>query len=402
MMTLKKLWKMFTEREGSKEARTARKGSVGNIAALWTPARSVFGYGIILLERLQAAYADYARGPEGRGLMLPSVCRRGALLSGAGSTCRIALVFCILFYFPATAANMAEVIHGKLAAARQNGEGLGGMVYSETEVERLVSANSGNEDGLAEGVPEPEGLLPPRPLIYSSYTVQPGDMIGLLSLTFGLNQDTLISVNRILNTRSIQAGKTLLIPNQDGVMHTVGQNETLEGIARQYEASVSEIVTVNELFSERVNAGASIFIPNAKLDSTKLQEINGDLFIWPVRGRITSRYGYRINPVTNRRGFHAGLDISANTGVPIKAAMSGMVLSTGYNDIFGYFVIISHHSSYRTMYAHMSVISTKPGAYVGTGQVIGNVGNTGQSSGSHLHFQVYKSGLTVNPVLLMN
>jgi murein DD-endopeptidase MepM/ murein hydrolase activator NlpD len=308
----------------------------------------------------------------------------------------------MLFYFFPTAVTMAKMIHGKLAVMKQNGGGQGGMVYSETEMERLISANADAEDGLIEGVPGPEGLLTPRPLIYSSYTVQPGDMIGLLSLTFGLNQDTLISVNRISNTRSIQAGQTLLIPNQDGIMHSVGQDETLEGIARQYEASVSEIVTVNELFSQRVNAGSSIFIPNAMLDSATLQEINGDLFIWPVRGRITSRYGYRVNPVTSQRGFHAGLDISANTGVPIKAAMSGMVLSTGYNDVLGYFVLISHHSSYRTLYAHMNVIRAKPGAYVKTGQVIGDVGNTGQSTGSHLHFQVYKNGLTVNPVLLMN
>ncbi|MDR1256253.1 MAG: M23 family metallopeptidase [Spirochaetaceae bacterium] len=324
--------------------------------------------------------------------------------SGRRNMIRAALVLCVFFYFPATAVNMATELRGKLAAVKQNGGdgGLGGMVYSETEMEQLVSANADAEDGLVNGVPEPEGLSAPRPLIYSSYTVQPGDMIGLLSSTFGLNQDTLISVNHISNTRSIQSGKTLLIPNQDGVMHTVGQNETLEGIARQYEASVSEIVTVNELFSERVNAGASIFIPNARLDSTKLQEINGDLFIWPVRGRITSRYGYRVNPVTSQRGFHSGLDISANTGVPIKAAMSGMVLSTGYNDVFGYFVLVSHHSSYRTLYGHMSIIRTKPGAYVKTGQVIGDVGNTGQSTGSHLHFQVYKNGLTVNPTLLMN
>ncbi|MDR0383365.1 MAG: M23 family metallopeptidase [Spirochaetaceae bacterium] len=317
---------------------------------------------------------------------------------------RAAILFCIFFYFPATAANMATAISGRLNPIEQNAEdgGLGGMVYSEQEMERIISENPNAENIVIEGVPEPEELSVPRPLIYSSYTVRSGDMIGLIASSFGLNQDTLISVNNISNTRSIQVGKRLLIPNQDGVIHTVLRNETLEEIARKYETQVANISAVNELFSERVNAGSGIFIPNAKLDSTKLQEINGDLFIWPVRGRITSRYGYRTNPVTGRRGFHSGLDISANTGVPIKAAMSGMVLSTGYNDIFGYFVIISHHSSYRTLYGHMSVIRTKPGVRVGTGQVIGDVGNTGQSTGSHLHFQVYKNGLTVNPVLLMN
>jgi murein DD-endopeptidase MepM/ murein hydrolase activator NlpD len=120
-----------------------------------------------------------------------------------------------------------------------------------------------------------------------------------------------------------------------------------------------------------------------------------------VRGRITSRYGYRVNPVTLRRGFHAGLDIGANTGVPIRAAMRGRVTSAGYSDVFGNFVIISHNSNYRTLYGHMDVIRTQTGAYVDTGELIGDVGNTGQSTGPHLHFQVYKNGHTVNPALLM-
>jgi murein DD-endopeptidase MepM/ murein hydrolase activator NlpD len=276
------------------------------------------------------------------------------------------------------------------------------MDYSEKEIEQIVSVNSEFETGLVEGVPEPEEFSMPQMLIYSSYTVQSGDMIGFISSNFGLNQDTLISVNAISNTRSIQVGKNLLIPNQDGIMHKVSRGETLNEIAVKYNVPADAIVTANELFSEMVNAGTEIFIPNAKLDSTKLQEINGDLFIWPVRGRITSGYGYRRSPITGLRSFHSGIDIGANTGVPIKAAMAGRVISAGYNDVFGYFVVISHHSNYRTLYGHMSVIRTETGAYVRMGDIIGSVGNTGQSSGSHLHFQVYKNGLTISPIRLIN
>jgi murein DD-endopeptidase MepM/ murein hydrolase activator NlpD len=316
---------------------------------------------------------------------------------------RALVVFCIFYYFPGSAVNLAKTIHGKLSLVQFDGAGgRGGMDYSEKEIEQLVSANSEFENSLVEGIPEPEEFSMPQTLIYSSYTVQPGDMIGLISSTFGLNQDTLISVNSISNTRSIQVGKKLLIPNQDGIMHKVLRGETLDKIAEKYKVHTSAIVTANELFSERVNVGTEVFIPNAKLDSTKLQEINGDLFIWPVRGRITSGYGYRKSPITGLRSFHSGIDISAITGVPIKAAMAGRVTSAGYNDVFGYFVVVSHHSNYRTLYGHMSLIRTETGAYVRTGDIIGNVGNTGQSRGSHLHFQVYKSGLTVNPIRLIN
>jgi murein DD-endopeptidase MepM/ murein hydrolase activator NlpD len=313
---------------------------------------------------------------------------------------RAALVFCICFYLPPSAANFCSFVY-KTAGEKKTsaaGEGLGGMDYSEKELEQIIGVAL---DENVDGIPEPEEFSMPQTLIYSLYTVQRGDIIGFISSNFGLNQDTLISVNNISNTRSIPVGKKLLIPNQDGIMHNVSPGETLDKIAERYEVNAVSIVTANELFSEKINAGSSIFIPNAKLDTTKLQEINGDLFIWPVRGRLSSRYGYRKNPITGLRGFHSGIDISANTGVPIKAAMAGRVISTGYNDIFGNFVVVSHHSNYRTLYGHMSVIRTETGAYVRGGQTIGDVGNTGQSTGSHLHFQVYKNGLTVNPLLLM-
>ncbi|MDR3356500.1 MAG: M23 family metallopeptidase [Spirochaetaceae bacterium] len=316
---------------------------------------------------------------------------------------RALAVVCVLYYLPASAANLSKTIHSKLSVMQFGGAGgRGGMDYSEKQIEQIVSLISEFEDRLIEGIPEPEEFSMPRTLIYSSYTVQPGDMIGFISSNFGLNQDTLISVNGISNTRSVQVGKKLLIPNQDGIMHKVSRGETLNGIAEKYMVHAAAIVTANELFSEKVNAGTEIFIPNAKLDSTRLQEINGDLFIWPVRGRITSGYGYRKSPITGLRSFHSGIDISANTGVPIKAAMAGRVISAGYNDVFGYYVVISHHSNYRTLYGHMSLIRTETGAYVRTGAVIGDVGNTGQSRGAHLHFQVYKNGLTVNPIRLMN
>ncbi|MDR0684261.1 MAG: M23 family metallopeptidase [Spirochaetaceae bacterium] len=315
---------------------------------------------------------------------------------------RALVVCCIFYYFPASAANLAAAIHDKVYIEQfDSSGGRGGMDYSEKEIEQIISTNPELETSLVEGIPEPEEFSMPQTLIYSSYTVQSGDMIGFISSTFGLNQDTLISVNGISNTRSIQVGKKLLIPNQDGIMHKVSRGETLDEIAKKYNVHTASIVTANELFSERVNSGTEVFIPNAKLDSTRLQEINGDLFIWPVRGRITSGYGYRKSPITGLRSFHSGIDLSANTGVPIKAAMAGRVISAGYNDVFGYFVVISHHSNYRTLYGHMSVIRTEAGAYVRTSDIIGNVGNTGQSRGSHLHFQVYKNGLTVNPILLM-
>jgi murein DD-endopeptidase MepM/ murein hydrolase activator NlpD len=251
------------------------------------------------------------------------------------------------------------------------------------------------------GAAEPESYSQARMFLYVPYTVVKGDIIGEIAKTFGLYEDTIISVNGIRNSRLLQIGQVLKIPNQDGILHKTGQGETLQDLAKRYNVEAASIQTANELFSETISAGATLFIPGTRLDWVSLQEINGDLFIWPVRSYITSNYGYRRSPFTGLRQFHTGLDIGAPSGTPIAAAMSGRVSTAGFDATLGNYVVITHHSGYRTLYGHMSVIRTRPGAYVRTGERIGDVGSTGLSTGPHVHFTVYKNGVTVNPRTLM-
>ena len=261
-----------------------------------------------------------------------------------------------------------------------------------------------NQTGLdleITGIPEPEEYSRPHMLTFNSYTLEKGDMIGSIAVRTGLNEDTLISVNNIKNTRLLQIGQAIRIPNQDGVFYTVKTGDTLENIAEKYNTTVSHIKTVNELFSDTLAPDTSIFIPGAKMDWVNRQEINGDLFIWPCGGYVSSPYGYRIAPFARSRQFHSGLDIGAPMGAPVRAAMSGRVSQVGYDDSFGNYAVISHHSGYRTFYAHMSEVKTRAGAFVETGERIGDVGSTGLSTGPHLHFTVYKDGVTVNPRSLM-
>jgi len=249
---------------------------------------------------------------------------------------------------------------------------------------------------------EPEEFSKASLLLYDTYVVRSGDNISTLAIIFGLNQDTIISINKITNTRLLQINKILKIPNQDGILHTVSGTDTLVSVAEKYKADAETIKIVNELFSDSISAGTELFIPGAKLDWVSLQEINGDLFIWPVSGAITSPYGYRWSPFNgSRREFHSGIDIRGSMGTPIKAAMSGRVSRVGYDGSLGNYVIINHHSGYRTLYGHMSVIRVRTGAYVAMGERIGDVGSTGLSTGPHLHFVVYKDGVTVNPRTLM-
>jgi murein DD-endopeptidase MepM/ murein hydrolase activator NlpD len=281
-------------------------------------------------------------------------------------------------------------------------DGIGGTVLYETAFGEVGTEGETDISAAESAIMEPEAFLKSRSLIYDSHTVQSGDNISSLAISFGLNQDTIISTNKITNTRLLQINRVLKIPNQDGILHTVAKGDTLGSIAEKYKVEQESIITANELFSENLRTGIDLFIPGAKLDWVRLQEINGELFIWPVNGAITSPYGYRRNPFDgSRRQFHSGLDIRGAHGTPIRAAMSGRVSQVGYDGTLGNYVVINHHSGYRTLYAHMSLIRTRTGAYVAQGERIGDVGSTGWSTGPHLHFTVYKNGVTMNPRALM-
>ena len=122
--------------------------------------------------------------------------------------------------------------------------------------------------------------------------------------------------------------------------------------------------------------------------------------ILPVRGWITSYFGYRNETfyADHDLRFHRGLDIAAEMGSPVLASAAGQVIHRGYDDTgYGKMVIIDHGYNVKTVYAHMSEIKIQKGAYVVRGKVIGLVGNTGKSTGPHLHYEIQISGVPVDP-----
>ncbi len=114
--------------------------------------------------------------------------------------------------------------------------------------------------------------------------------------------------------------------------------------------------------------------------------------------RLASGYGMRMHPILKIRKMHKGMDFAASKGTPIYASGNGKVIKAYRSDTYGNVVYIDHGYGYETVYAHMSKIKTKKGAKVKRGELIGYVGNTGRSSGPHLHYEVHKNGKTVNPI----
>ena len=119
--------------------------------------------------------------------------------------------------------------------------------------------------------------------------------------------------------------------------------------------------------------------------------------IWPTRGWVSSRFGYRISPFTNQKEFHKGIDISTRMNTPVIAPADGLIASVGQDHGMGNMVTINHSYGVKTRYGHVSKVLVKKGEYVKRGQKIALVGNTGRTTGPHLHYEVYLNGLPVNP-----
>jgi len=118
---------------------------------------------------------------------------------------------------------------------------------------------------------------------------------------------------------------------------------------------------------------------------------------WPVRGAVNSEFGNRLSPWTKAPEFHSGLDISANSGTPVRSPAAGTVIHAGPHSEYGLAVIIDHGQDVRSLYGHLSKIHVKPGQTVERGTELALSGNTGRSSGPHLHYEVMVRGQAVNP-----
>jgi len=243
-------------------------------------------------------------------------------------------------------------------------------------------------------MPEPEDKL----VKYSVYEVRKGDTLSEIANQYDLSVDSLISINGFTSAKSLRPGQLIKVPSESGILYVSSKSSTVQEIAATYNINADRIIEANGLLSESIVPGKSLFLPDVKLPSAMLREISGTLFKWPVRGRITSWFGWRKDPFTGRRSFHNALDIAAPYGSAICAPMDGRVIEAGYSPILGKYVMMSHSGGWRTLYGHMSEILVQEGQYVSLGRTLGRIGTTGYSTGPHCHFEVIKNGSLVNPL----
>ena len=238
---------------------------------------------------------------------------------------------------------------------------------------------------------------------WQTYKVKKGDSVSKIAAAFSVSMDAIISSNGITNVRALREGQTLRIPNMDGIPYTVKTGDSLSRISQAMGVPLEAILDANDIQSDIINAGTSLFIPGARMSREDLKMALGELFIYPLKGsRLSSPFGWRDDPISGVRRHHAAVDLSAPQGTPVFAAMEGTVLVLSYDRTYGNFIILSHPGGYQTMYAHLNSFSIKQGGQVAQGAQIGTVGNTGYSTGPHLHFAIFKNSRAVNPLDLMN
>jgi murein DD-endopeptidase MepM/ murein hydrolase activator NlpD len=235
------------------------------------------------------------------------------------------------------------------------------------------------------------------------YVIQPGDTLSQLALDYDLNMDTIVSFNQIPDAYRMMPGDVYQLPNRDGLLHQVASGDTLLGLAEEYGSSLNAILDANSLASSDILPGQAIFIPGARMNDTDLRLALGELFIYPTVGRFTSGFGNRIDPFTGTIRFHNGVDWANSIGTPVRAAMAGTVVRVE-NQIgnYGKFVIIEHPKGFQTLYAHLNTINVRRGQYVSQNELIGRMGNTGRSTGSHLHFTIFKNMVPVDPLAYLH
>jgi murein DD-endopeptidase MepM/ murein hydrolase activator NlpD len=258
-----------------------------------------------------------------------------------------------------------------------------------------------------------------------TYTVRAGDTLTGIASKTGVSMMTIWWANKLHAKDELKVGQQLVIPPVNGLVVTVGTNDTLASVAAAHNLDPQAIVTTNQLTDTTLVIGQVLILPGAQgaaiptpkptaptsLASVSrstsrtssggsgtvapLNDYSGGKFAWPVPGGFISQYFHYGHPA---------VDIAADYGTPIHAAADGVVTYAGWrNNGGGYQVWISHGSGLYTTYNHMSSVSVSAGQSVGRGDFIGRVGATGDATGPHCHFEVWigpiwDGGVRVNPL----
>lgn len=270
----------------------------------------------------------------------------------------------------------------------------------------FASSPNGTEVSAPEASPagtsETEKPLPvKRPLILQ-HVVKQGETLVQIASLLGVSAGELMADNRLLSAEALRPGMTLRA-SRDGILHRIKSGQTLTDISLTYGVPVAQIAEKNGIADPQVVfAGEEIVIPRGTSSIWKSvvrlsrgQEVR---FIRPVEGEVVAGFGWRVHPVLGVRDHHNGIDFDVPIGTPVHAAAMGLVYFVGDQEGPGTLIILEHADGYYTAYGHLSKTLVHVGQFVEMGQPIAESGNTGISSGPHLHFEVRNQDFPADPL----
>ncbi len=242
----------------------------------------------------------------------------------------------------------------------------------------------------------PVAAVQPSQQSIRKHTVVPGDTLSDIAQQYGIDLETLMAANPGISDLIHPGDQLAILPNK-GVIHQVSIGDTLWDIARTYGIQVDAIKSANSKNDDQVAVGEKLFIPGARWAraDTAVARASVSRFIWPTRGEISSSFGWRWGRL------HAGVDLANDIGTYVMAARAGQVIWAGWRGGYGYTVMLDHGGGYVSLYGHLDDYFVERGQYVRAGQRIASMGNTGNSTGPHLHFEIQKDGQPVDPMGLL-
>ncbi|MCL2244789.1 MAG: M23 family metallopeptidase [Treponema sp.] len=228
------------------------------------------------------------------------------------------------------------------------------------------------------------------------YTPSQGEDLLFLAARCNVPYSALASLNRLNNPASFQTLKPLLLPSCPGIFlpaRAESELEMLLGAGRLSSQEYAEIKINITGISETY-----FFFPGADFSPTERAFFLNSGFRFPLRNyRLTSDYGIRESPISGNIIMHNGIDLAAPAGTEVLAVADGIVTEIGFDSVYGNYIIISHGERWTSLYGHLQKIETVLRSAVKSGNLIGRVGSTGQSTGPHLHFELHQDGRALNP-----
>jgi len=266
-----------------------------------------------------------------------------------------------------------------------------------------------------------------KTLHFKEYKVKRNDNLWKIAKNKNISLKQLKEINNISGSELLKENDILLVPSNKGIFYTVKKGDTLTKISQKYNTEIDHIAEHNNIDGKKLIAGKKIFLPDAEEMILKPEKLKNNIdktaasakeiaisetdikkqvekklvLSWPLRGPITSGFGVRTHPFSGDKKFHCGLDIGAEEGTIIRSAGEGKVIFSGWKDAYGNMIVVSHKNNYISIYAHNNKNLVGVNETIKKGQKIALSGKTGAVTGAHLHFEIRKGIVPLNPLRIL-